>query len=277
MQLLVGQQAPDFITKDLYGNRVALEDYRGVCLLLSFYRFAVCPVCNIRMWRLSQHVDDYRRRGLHFVACVESSPENIRFYLDRLNYPFPLIPHLGGKLYNTYGLESSALRVFKGMVVHAGIYVEASRRHLGGWNIARFDGKFGRLPADFLIGPDGRVLLAYYGRDHGDFLPLEQLDLYLRTTPPVRPLPPALYNGRPLPFGDKQPVTGGQRSSQVAARQNPAVGYPTDPADAPTARLPHPGLPPGTEGTEAGSPLFPPRQAGWQASGEVVDPSNGWR
>lgn len=199
MQLLVGQKAPDFVVTDLYGHRIALEDYRGVCVLVSFYRFAVCPVCNIRMWHLSQQVESYKRRGLYFIACIESSAENTRHYLDRLNYPFPMIPDLGGHMYETYGLRSSPLRVFKGMVVHANMYIEAERRHLGGWNIFRFDGEFGRLPADFLIGPDGRILLAYYGRDHGDFLPLEQLDVYLRATPPVQPLPNPLYNGHPLP------------------------------------------------------------------------------
>ena len=199
MQLLVGQKAPDFVVTDLYGHRIALEDYRGVCVLVSFYRFAVCPVCNIRMWHLSQQVKSYKRRGLYFIACIESSAENTRHYLDRLNYPFPMIPDLGGHMYETYGLQSSPLRIFKGMVVHANIYIEAERRHLGGWNIFRFDGEFGRLPADFLIGPDGRILLAYYGRDHGDFLPLEQLDVYLRATSPVQPLPNPLYNGHPLP------------------------------------------------------------------------------
>ncbi|PWT73289.1 MAG: hypothetical protein C5B60_08395 [Chloroflexi bacterium] len=211
MQLLVGQQAPDFVVADLYGKRVALEDYRGVCLLLSFYRFAVCPLCDLRMWRLSQQVNAYRRRGLHFVACIESSAENIHFYLDRLNYPFPMIPDLGGDLYDTYGLRSSPLRVLTGMVVHADMYLKAARKNLGGWNVFRFDGEFGRLPADFLIGPDGRVLLAYYGRDHGDFLPLEQLDLYLRATVPVQPLPAPLYNGRPLPVANEPlfpPVPG---------------------------------------------------------------------
>jgi peroxiredoxin Q/BCP len=217
VQLLVGQQAPDFSVRDLYGNRVALEDYRGVCLLLSFYRFAVCPVCNIRMWRLSQHVAAYNRLGLHFVACIESSPDNMHFYLDRLNCPFPLIPNLGGHLYDLYGLRSSPLRVFKGMAVHADIYLDAARRNLGGWNVFRFDGNFGRLPADFLIGPDGRLLLAHYGRDHGDFLPLDQLDLYLRTVSPVRPLPPPLYNGQPLTD----------------------VRHPVDPTEVTTERLPH--------------------------------------
>jgi peroxiredoxin Q/BCP len=270
MQLLVGQKAPDFVVADLYGNRIALEDYRGVCLLLSFYRFAVCPVCNIRMWRLSQKVDAYRRRGLHFVACIESSAENTHFYLDRLNYPFPMIPDLGGNLYYAYGLKSSPLRVLKGMVVHADVYVDAARKNLGGWNIFRFDGEFGRLPADFLIGPDGRVLLAYYGRDHGDFLPLPQLDLYLRATPPVQPMPAPLYNGRPLPVANGPSLQRNQRTSWSASQ-------PTGPdvADAPTQRLPP--LASLRDGSEQRppSPLFPPLPVTRER--RTGEPPEGWK
>ncbi|WP_148230423.1 hypothetical protein [Marinithermus hydrothermalis] len=31
------------------------------------------------------------------------------------------------------------------------------------------------LPADFLIGPDGRIQIAHYGRDIADHLPLPRL------------------------------------------------------------------------------------------------------
>jgi len=43
-------------------------------------------------------------------------------------------------------------------------------------NIARMDGRKGLLPADFLIGPDGRIRLAYHGRDAGDFLLFSDLE-----------------------------------------------------------------------------------------------------
>jgi|GEM_PF-213854 peroxiredoxin len=250
MRLLVGQQAPDFAVRDLYGNRVALEDYRGVCLLLSFYRFAVCPVCNIRMWRLAQHVAEYQRRGLYFVACIESTPENAHFYLDRHQQPFPMIPDLGGNLYQTYGIGSSPLRILKGMAVHPDMYWEANKRHLGGWNIFRFDGKFGRLPADFLIGPDGRILLAYYGRDHGDFLPLEQLDLFLRAVPPVQPLPRPLYNGQPIPAsstGSMAGRIGGNASQPLRSRPSSSsqpLSYPSFPSS--------PSQPPSRSGISGG-------------------------
>lgn len=179
MRLAVGQMAPEFATHDLYGRPVALQSYQGAYVLLSFYRFAVCPVCNIRMHQLAQQAEAYRRRGLYFIACIESSKENAHFYLDRINYPFPLIPDLGGSLYQAYGVGSSVFGVMKGMLTRQRSYREAARLDLGGWDVRRFDGKFGRMPADFLIGPDGRIRLAYYGHDHGDFLNLEELVMLL--------------------------------------------------------------------------------------------------
>jgi hypothetical protein len=51
------------------------------------------------------------------------------------------------------------------------------------------DGRFGRLPADFLIDPGGRILLAYYGLDLGDFLPMARVDLFLRSRSPLYTAP----------------------------------------------------------------------------------------
>jgi len=182
MRLAIGQMAPSFATHDLYGRPVALESYRGVYVLLSFYRFAVCPICNVRMYQLAQQAEAYQRRGLYFIACIESSPANAHFYLDRTNYPFPLIPNLGGSLYHTYGVGSSLFGVMKGMLTRRQSYREASRLNLGGWNMRRMDGDIGRMPADFLIGPDGRIRLAYYGQDTGDFLKPEELATFLSFT-----------------------------------------------------------------------------------------------
>jgi thioredoxin-dependent peroxiredoxin len=187
MRLVLGQMAPTFATRDLYGRAVALHDYRGAYVLLSFYRFAVCPVCNVRMHYLAQRAEAYRRRGLYFMACVESSPENAHFYLDRVSYPFPLIPDLGGDLYHTYGVGSSVFGIVKGLLTRQRAYRDAAHLHLGGWDIRRFDGTFGRLPADFLIGPDGRLLLAYYGHDQGDFLTLDELNVILQLRNPIYP------------------------------------------------------------------------------------------
>ena len=67
-------------------------------------------------------------------------------------------------------------RLFRG-----GAYREAARQHVGGniiENVLKMDGKFSRLPADFLVGPDLRIRLAYYGKDAGDFLLFAAVDTF---------------------------------------------------------------------------------------------------
>jgi peroxiredoxin Q/BCP len=182
MRLVAGQKAPQFDVLDMDGRRITLEDYRGVFLLLSFYRFAGCPICNIRMWQLAQKASEYRTHGLHLLACVDSRAERVDQELDRTQYPFPLIAGLGGGLFEKYGVESSVPRAVKGLLTRPGMLLQVRSKNFSSWVPHRdVDGRFGRLPADFLIDPGGRILLAFYGQDLGDFLPAAQVDLFLRS------------------------------------------------------------------------------------------------
>ena len=182
MRLKAGQQAPRFEAQDLFGRRVSLADYRGKTLLLSFYRAAVCPLCNMRTAQLVDRYPAYQRRGLSIIAFFESSPAYTHRYLDRLRVPFPVIADLECTVYALYGLESSWLGAAWARLFRGATYREAARRHIGGniiENVFRMDGRFGRLPGDFLIGPDLRIRTAYYGRDAGDFMLLSELEYYL--------------------------------------------------------------------------------------------------
>ena len=197
MRLLAGQKAPQFDVLDVDGRRITLQDYRGVFLLLSFYRFAGCPFCNARMWRLAQKASEYLKQGLHLLACIDSSLERVDLEQDRAQYPFPLIAGLGDELYQKYGIESSLPLAIKGLLTRPGTLLKARSKHYSSWiPHPQLDGSFGRLPADFLIDPGGRMLLAYYGQDLGDFLPEAQVDLFLRSRSPLYPAPSPLPLGR---------------------------------------------------------------------------------
>jgi thioredoxin-dependent peroxiredoxin len=191
MRLLVGQKAPQFDVLDVDGRRITLEDYRGVFLLLSFYRFAGCPICSIRRWQLAQKASEYRPNGLHLLACVDSRVERVDQELDRAQYPFPLIAGLGGDLFLKYGVESSVPRAVKGLLTRPGALFQVRSKNFSSWVPRRHvDGRFGRLPADFLIDPGGRILLAHYGQALGDFLPTARVDLFLRSRSPLYTAPP---------------------------------------------------------------------------------------
>jgi peroxiredoxin Q/BCP len=185
MRLKVGQPAPGFVVRDIYGKRVALGDYAGKKLMLSFYRAAACPLCNVRTWHLMHRYPMYQRMGLSIVAFFESSPQNTHKYLDRLDCPFPVIADLERQVYGLYGLESSWIGAVRGLMRRS-VYREAARRRLGAWrlveNLLALDGVKTRLPADFLIGPDLTIRRAYYGKDAGDFLLFAEIDDFVSAT-----------------------------------------------------------------------------------------------
>jgi peroxiredoxin len=187
MRLKPGRLAPIFTTVDLYGQRVSLLDYANVRVLLSFFRAAVCPLCNLRLAQLIQRYPLYQRQGLYAIAFFESGPEYGRHYLDRQQAPFPLIAGLESGIYDQYGLESSFWSAFYARLTRWSQYRDAARLGVGGnpfQNIYQMDGRFGRLPADVLLDPGLIVRRAYYARDPGDFMLFSELDAFLAS--PVR-------------------------------------------------------------------------------------------
>ncbi len=181
MRLKAGQYAPLFDVVDIYGRHLSLAEYYGRKVLISFNRAAVCPLCNVRTWHLINRYREYQRQGMSIIAFFESSPSRAHQYLDRLRAPYPIIADLDRKIYDLYGLEESLFGALYARLFRGGAYREAPRHRIGGniiENVLQMDGKLGRLPADFLVSPDLRIHLAYYGKDAGDFLLFSAVDAF---------------------------------------------------------------------------------------------------
>lgn len=182
MRLKVGQPAPLFDVTDLYGRRISLRAYVGRPVLLSFHRAAVCPLCNVRLWHMTERYQRYQQYGLQMITFFESAPDYAREYLDRFRSPFPLVADLQGAVYARYGLRTSVIGTARG-TLRRSVYREARERGIGNWRLLpgffAMDGRKFRMPAEFLLGPDLTVRVAYYGRDAGDFLLFSELEAYL--------------------------------------------------------------------------------------------------
>jgi peroxiredoxin len=177
MRIREGQPAPPFAVRDVFDQPVELAAFRGQRLLLSFYRYAGCPLCNLRLGQLVRRWPSWREHGLRLVGVYQSSRDTLREHVARGDVPFPLVADPGQALYRLYGLERSWWGVVRG------VFSARFLRGLlsGGVPSGRREGDAARLPADFLIGPDARVEAAYYGRDIGDHLPLPRIDAWLET------------------------------------------------------------------------------------------------
>ena len=76
-------------------------------------------------------------------------------------------------LYRLYRVESSWIGFLRAWTlkiknVFAALF---TYRYLPG----SVEGEIHRVPADFIIGIDGKILRAFYGKDIGDHLPLEEI------------------------------------------------------------------------------------------------------
>jgi len=166
MRLKIGSLAPDFAAESIGGRRVSLEQLRGRPVLLKFYRFATCPICNLHMHRFIQDHRMVRDAGLTTVVLYHSPADKLAEAQDYAT-PFDLVPDAGKKIFRAYGVERG-LRGF----VSPTVMREYFKALVAGYSPGLFssDGGVTGNPADFLIDESGRVVFAQYGKHYADSL-----------------------------------------------------------------------------------------------------------
>jgi thioredoxin-dependent peroxiredoxin len=165
------QQAPLFSTQDVSGNKIALEQFRGKKVLVTFHRNVGCPICNLRFHELEKMAAT--TPGLVLLAVYESTAENMRKYLDRQQVRAVMIPDTAQALYKLYGVERSKGKIMKGML-HGAMGKMKAGNKLFTQKIKQ-DGNMDRIGADFLVNEEGKILIAHYDRYVGDHLPVEDI------------------------------------------------------------------------------------------------------
>lgn len=146
MRIKEGEKAKDFILEDISGNPISLNAYKGKKLMLSFYRYASCFYCNLRVHQLIQHYPEFNEAGLSMLAFFQSPKEDILQNVGKQNPPFPIIPDPERTVYQLYGVESSLAKYFKAI-----FSLNTIRAIKAGFWPGKTEGKRELVPADFLI------------------------------------------------------------------------------------------------------------------------------
>ena len=127
-----GMEAPDFIVEMFDGQKVRLSDLRGKVVLVNFWA-TWCPPCREELTRVQTDIID-RFAGKDFVFLPISRGEEkqtVAAFRKRMNYTFPM------------GLDPDQ-KIF--------------RRYAKNY-----------IPRNFLVGPDGKIILASIGYDKAEF------------------------------------------------------------------------------------------------------------
>ena len=173
-KLKIGDKAPDFETIDANGDTIKLSNYRGQKVLVAFFRYAGCPVCNSRVHDLIQNYDSISSKGYKIIAIYESNNSILKEYLLETPAPFNVIGDPKLKLYKEYRVEKSFWKMLGSAFKKQPNESMKKGQKLFSKKYKR-DGNLTRIPADFVIDENGILKAVHYGTNIGDHLPLIEI------------------------------------------------------------------------------------------------------
>lgn len=154
----VGAQAPRFTLPSATGERVALDDLLAAGpVVLTFYRGAWCPYCNLALRALQQHHAAITERGARLVAVSPQKPDESLSLAEKHALTFDVLSDIGADVAKQYGLAFDLSDEL------AGLYDRL------GFDLQRTNAGHGRtlpLPATYVIDRAGAIRWAFVDTDY---------------------------------------------------------------------------------------------------------------
>ena len=103
----VGQQAPDFIAKNQFGEEIRLSDFRGKKnVLLMFYPFAFTRLCTQELCVIRDRGPEFENDTTEVLSVSCDSPYTLKVFAETENLEHQLVsdfwPH--GEISRAYGV-----------------------------------------------------------------------------------------------------------------------------------------------------------------------------
>jgi thioredoxin-dependent peroxiredoxin len=174
MQVTTGQQIKNVRLPAIDGSIFDSESVKGKPMMLSFFRFASCPFCNLRVnelvRRFNELADDFT-----IIAIFDSPIDNLTRHTEGHKAPFPILADEDNKYYREYGIEHSFSGMLKGMFFRMPTLFKGM---LKGYIPLIIKGSMTTMPADILIDREGTIQTAHYGKDEGDHLSFDKIKAF---------------------------------------------------------------------------------------------------
>ncbi|MDH3406964.1 MAG: AhpC/TSA family protein [Gammaproteobacteria bacterium] len=154
----VGAKAPDFSLKNPYGKTIKLSTLlKKGPVILTFYRGAWCPYCNLQLHQLKQALPQFKKHGASLVAITPQTPDKSVGQFKQDGFPFEVLSDMDYKVIKAYKL-----------LWKVPPELDATYRRAYGLSLEAFNGP-GRLdlpiPGTFVIDRAGIVRAAFANTD----------------------------------------------------------------------------------------------------------------
>lgn len=168
----VGDQAPGFDLPGINGSRVVVGDLlRQGPVVLTFYRGGWCPYCNLQLRAYQAALPHIAALGASLVAVSPQLPDNSLDTVEKNALTFDVLSDVGNAVARSYGLVYAPPAELR----------EALRSNDKALSRINGDDSWELpVPATYVIGNDGRILLASLHVDYRTRLEPEAILAALR-------------------------------------------------------------------------------------------------
>jgi peroxiredoxin len=173
-RLNAGDLIPSCKFVDAEGLDVQIPDPTRL-VHLQFRRFAACLFCNIHLRSFELRHDEIAESGIREVVVFRSTSEQSQHHC---NVPYTLVLDPTGALYTAFGVESGAGAILSPRAILTALtnlVPSLRQRRIGFPPTGQRAKAILGIPADFLVGTDGRLVACEYGNHANDGWSVDEL------------------------------------------------------------------------------------------------------
>lgn len=152
LKVKAGDTAPSFSLPDATGKTVSLGDLlKNGPVILTFYRGAWCPYCNLQLNGYQRILDQIKAKGAQLVAVSPQNADSSTAIADKNELTFPVLSDAGSTVAAKY------THVFRNDDTSVAAMAELGY-DFDGFNVT--DDRLLPVPAVFIIGQSGKITFA---------------------------------------------------------------------------------------------------------------------
>ena len=171
-QIVTGDTAPQFTLPAIDGSTFNMADMKGKRVILTFFRFSTCPLCNMRIRRIIQRWNEFSKDAV-MVAVFDAKVGELQKRMKKHDAPFVVVADETYEQFNKNGVKKSFFKFMWGALRSPLTLLQATLR--GYVPLTLSISKLSTIPVDILIDEEGNVVEAHYCKDTADHIPLDRM------------------------------------------------------------------------------------------------------
>ena len=174
-----GQKVDAIQLPAIDGKQFTTANLQGKRYLLTFFRFASCPFCNMRLAQLvalkNQLTKELPEQS-EIVAIFSSQLAHLQLHANKHVTQLPILADADNKYYEEFNVKKSFWGMIKGAVLR---FPTAIKGLMRGYIPKEMSSRLLIMPLSLLVDEKGVIQTIYHGKDEGDHIPLAQVKSFL--------------------------------------------------------------------------------------------------